>query len=313
VLGDPGSGKSTLLRYLLLQLAQGSSTFAATFPLLSGEEICVPLYMPLAAYAEVFLTNAPGTRSLEDFLPIYLRENYLSDFVDFLQEQLQQGNIFFLFDGLDEIPDATLRIKVVGQIELFTKSHSANRFIVTSRIVGYKEAPLASSEYQVYTLADFTEEQVKTFTQRWCPAYERWVNGFTESQHLEDAATKEAEKLFDATQSKPAVKRLAVNPLLLTILALIQRQGIELPSHRIELYRLCTETLIDTWVKAKGQSMQFSKNEIIRILRPLAFWMHEHAAVGAIPQEEIHQQIVRQLVERTLNEYEANQQAEQFL
>ncbi len=313
ILGDPGSGKSTLLRYLLLQLAQGSNTFAATFPLLAAEETCVPLYMPLAAYAEVFLTNTPGTRSLVDFLPIYLRENYLSDYVDFLQGQLQQGNVFFLFDGLDEIPDAALRIKVVSQIELFTQSHLANRFIVTSRIVGYKEAPLSASEYQVYTLADFTEEQVKTFTQRWCPAYERWVNGFTESQHLEDAATKEAEKLFDATQSKPAVKRLAVNPLLLTILALIQRQGIELPSHRIELYRLCTETLIDTWVKAKGQSIQFSKNELIRILRPLAFWMHEHAAVGAIPQEEIHQQIVDQLVQRTLNEYEANRQAEQFL
>jgi hypothetical protein len=41
--------------------------------------------------------------------------------------------------------------------------------------------------------------------------------------------------------------------------------------------------------------------------------MHEHTAVGAIPQEEIHQQIVRQLVKRTLNEYEANRQAEQFL
>jgi HEAT repeat protein len=221
--------------------------------------------------------------------------------------------VFFLFDGLDEIPDAALRMKVVSHIEQFTQLHTASRFIVTSRIVGYKEAPLSASEYQVYTLADFSEEQVKIFTQRWCPAYERWVNGFSESQHLEDAATKEAEQLFDATQSKPAVKRLAVNPLLLTILALIQRQGIELPSHRIELYRLCTETLIDTWVKAKGQSIQFSKNELIRILRPLAFWMHEYAAVGAIPQEELHEQIVRQLVERTLNEYEANQQAEQFL
>ena len=60
------------------------------------------------------------------------------------------------------------------------------------------------------------------------------------------------------------MKRLAVNPLLLTILALIQRQGIDLPSHRIELYRLCTETLIDTWVKAKGQSIQFSKIETLR-------------------------------------------------
>ena len=118
-------------------------------------------------------------------------------------------------------------------------------------------------------------------------------------QHLADAATKESERLFDATQSRPGVKRLAVNPLLLTILAIIQRQGIELPSHRIELFDLCAMTLIDTWVRAKGQVIQFSKTALIKILRPLAFWMHEHPAVGAIPEEELHERIVQQLIDRS--------------
>ncbi|MBV9229535.1 MAG: hypothetical protein JOZ18_09505, partial [Chloroflexi bacterium] len=77
LLGDPGSGKSTLLRYLLLQLAQGSDTFAATFPEMPELSTIIPLYMPLATYAEVLLTNAPGNRSFEDFLPISLRDNYL--------------------------------------------------------------------------------------------------------------------------------------------------------------------------------------------------------------------------------------------
>src|SRR6266581_3697830 len=92
---------------------------------------------------------------------------------------------------------------------------------------------------------------------------------------------------FEATQRNPGVKRLAVNPLLLTILALIQRQGIELPSHRIELFELCATTLLDTWVKARGQSTHFTRDDLIKILRPLAFWMHEHPAVGAIPEREL--------------------------
>jgi predicted NACHT family NTPase len=291
LLGDPGSGKSTLLRYLLLQLVQGSETFAAAFPEMAAIASIVPLYLPLAAFAEVVLSNAPGTRSLEAFLPVYLRDSYLGAYVNFIRIQLERGNLFLLFDGLDEIPDAALRMHVVRHIELFTQTHLANRFIVTSRIVGYKEAAL-SSEYQPYTLADFNEEQVKTFAQRWCPAYERWVKGSGESQDLEDAATKEAEKLFDATQCRPGVKRLAVNPLLLTILALIQRQGVELPSHRIELFDLCATTLLDTWVKARGQSIHLSKNELIKILRPLAFWMHQHPAVGNIPGEDLYAQIV---------------------
>jgi HEAT repeat protein len=312
LLGDPGSGKTTLLYYLLLQLVQGSDTFAATFPKMADIATIVPLYMRLAEFAEVLHLNAPGTRSLVDFLPIYLRDHYLEAYVNFIQTQLESGNLFILFDGLDEIPDSSLRMNVVRHIEMFTQAHAANRFVVTSRIVGYKEAPL-SSEYQAYTLADFSEEQVKSFTQKWCPAYEHWVNGIWDSQPLEHAATKEAEHLFDATQSRPAVKRLAVNPLLLTILALIQRQGIALPSHRVELFELCAMTLIDTWVKAKGQATHFSKNELIKILRPLAFWMHQHLAVGNIPQEELYEQIVQQLIERSFNESEASKLAEQFL
>jgi hypothetical protein len=312
LLGDPGSGKSTLLRYLLLQIAVASDLFATVFSQWSEGASIVPLYIPLATYAEVVAANLLGHRSLNDFLPIYLRDHYLDAYSDFIQAQIQQGNILFLFDGLDEIPDTTLRIKVVQQLELFTQVHAKNRFVVTSRIVGYKDAPL-SAQYQAYTLADFNEVQIKTFTQKWCPAYERWVNDVRESEYLEDAATKEAEKLFAATQSKPGVKRLAVNPLLLTILSLIQRQGIDLPSHRVELFELCATTLIDTWVRAKGQSMRFSKTALTRILRPLAFWMHQHPAVGAIPEQEIQEHIVQELIGRTYSEHEAAEMAEQFL
>ncbi|MFL5654201.1 MAG: NACHT domain-containing protein [Ktedonobacteraceae bacterium] len=171
LLGDPGSGKSTLLLYLLLQLVQGSDTFAATFPQMADLAAMVPLHIRLAAFADVLLSNAPGTRSLEDFFPLYLRDNYLGAYVQFVQLQLERGNLFLLLDGLDEIPDPALRMQVVRHIEMFTQAHAANRFLVTSRIVGYTEAAL-SSEYQPYTLAEFSEDQVKTFTQQWCPAYD---------------------------------------------------------------------------------------------------------------------------------------------
>jgi hypothetical protein len=143
LLGDPGSGKSTLLYYLLLQLVKGSDEFAATFPQMADIAAIVPLYMPLAAFAEVVLTNAPGTRSLDDFLPVYLRDHYLGPYAQFIQTQLERDNLFFLFDGLDEIPDSSLRLNVVRHIEMFTQAHAANRFIVTSRIVGYKGESLA--------------------------------------------------------------------------------------------------------------------------------------------------------------------------
>jgi HEAT repeat protein len=204
----------------------------------------------------------------------------------------------------------------VRQVEAFTQTFPKNRFLITSRIVGYREAPLAA-DYQVYTLADFDSEQIKSFIQQWCPAYERWVKGITDSEQLQRLATSEAEKTFQSIQRKPAVGKLTVNPLLLTIVALIQRQGIELPSHRIELFDLCAMTLIDTWVKAKGftATSTFSRNNLIKLLCPLAFWMHQHPAISAIPEDELTEQVVNQLLARkiTRHEDEAARLAEEFL
>src|SRR5260370_12997571 len=315
ILGDPGSGKSTLLRYILLILGERGHHFRANFPQLASEVSDVsPLYIPLATFAEVWSTNTVGERSLKDFLPKYLRDNYLDCYTECILIQLQQGQLFILLDGLDEIPDASLRIQIVRQIEIFTHSYPKNRFVVTSRIVGYKDAPLMA-EYTPYTLADFSEKQIKEFTRKWCPAYEKWVNQVENSQSLQEVSTKEAEKLFDATRLDAGVRRLAVNPLLLTILALIQRQGIELPSHRVELFDLCATTLLDTWLKAKGitSKPRFSKNDLIKILRPLAFWMNEQQSVGSIPEEELLEQIANQLLERkiTRDEGEARRLAEE--
>src|SRR6266567_2326407 len=63
VLGDPGSGKTTLLRYLML-LMREREQFQALFPSFA-HSLLIPLYIPITAYAEVWLTDTPGTRSLE--------------------------------------------------------------------------------------------------------------------------------------------------------------------------------------------------------------------------------------------------------
>ena len=262
-------------------------------------------------------THTIEDRSLKHFLFKHLDAIYLGSYRTLLQELLTQGKLLILFDGLDEIPDASLRMQIVHQIEIFTQAYAQNSFIVTSRIVGYRNAPL-TGHYQTFTLADFNEEQIQTFTKKWCPAYERWVNHVEDHQLLQEAATKEAEKLFQATRLNEGVRRLAVNPLLLTILALLQRQGTELPSHRVELYDLCVTTLLETWLRTKGSANigALSKNNLIKILRPLAFWMHEkHAAIGTVQENELIEQVVKQLLERkiTQSEDEAEQYAEQFL
>ena len=95
ILGDPGSGKSTLLRYILLMLAEGNHELLQLPDTLSA----IPLFIPLGSYAESWRLSNPGERSLKDFLPKYLHDNYLDEYIEFLQEQLKQGNVFLLLDG----------------------------------------------------------------------------------------------------------------------------------------------------------------------------------------------------------------------
>ena len=89
-------------------------------------------------------------------------------------------------------------------------------------------------------------------------------------------------------QRNAGVKRLAVNPLLLTILCLIHRTGARLPERRIQLYEAVSETLLVDWRPAQTEHDEctVSISEADRLLAPLAHWMHEHAPRGLISEEK---------------------------
>ena len=108
----------------------------------------------------------------------------------------------------------------------------------------------------------------------------------------------------------PGVRQLAANPLLLTILALMKRQGITLPERRVELYQKYVETLLKHWNLARGLDRRSGRDldvvEITRVLAPLALWMHETSpGVGLVKREEMRRQLVQICTKRALPEPEA--------
>src|ERR1700745_3871498 len=115
---------------MMLLLAQDNKQFFTVFPSIAEEKLAIPLYLPLSYYADAWCHYAPGERSLERFLEHYLRENYLGAYCDTIKRQLVRGTVLLLLDGLDEIPDASLRIQIVRQVEMFTQSYPTNRFII---------------------------------------------------------------------------------------------------------------------------------------------------------------------------------------
>ena len=294
VLGDPGAGKTTFLRFLALKLALGQ-----------GEELGLnrrfPVLVPLSAYANAL---AEEDERLDEFIVRYLHDMGADlPIGDLLREALAEGRALVLLDGLDEVRQARLRHLVVERVVDFYTFHrrAGSKFVLTSRIVGYREVRPTVEGMAECTLVDFEEDEIAAFVERWTAALEQAAGGAT-AVAAQDAERERAE-LLEAIRRNPGVRRLAANPLLLTILALMKRQGVTLPERRVELYDQYVRTLLSSWNRARGLGRPPARDldvvQTERVLAPLALWMHEVSpGVGLVKRGELERRLVQVYADR---------------
>jgi len=319
VLGDPGSGKSTFLKYLAVSLSRGAAAE------LGLAEAYLPMLMPVAAYGKV-LRSEPEL-PLRDFLPRFYRAQGVPlELASIFNAALDAGRALVLLDGLDEVGSLNARLKIVKRVEQFIHWHGGcapsdgtpgNRFVITSRIVGYRDAPVQCDGIEHFTLVDFERQEIEAFAEQWCHAYEIALGGDTEVARQK--AERERSELVAAIDADPGVERLASNPLLLTILALIKRQGVELPRRRVKLYDLYLVTLIEAWNRARSLAGEkvgaLDALDTMRVLAPVALWMREHnPEVGTAPKREVQRLMADHFGQRyRLDEGEALDRSRCFL
>ncbi len=295
VLGDPGAGKTTFLRYVALVMAAGDQIAREQMGL-SGEWL--PIYLPLAAYSQAL---QKGRVSLEDYVLHYwgTRSFDRPGMDQLVAQALEMGQALLLLDGLDEVGSRADRLAVARQVEAWANSYGphGNRVVVTSRIVGYDEAPLAC-DFRAHTLSPFGPEEIERFACRWCVAYQRWADPEQPEEMALKKGRGEAARLVAEIRSDPKVESLASNPLLVTIIALIHYKGTRLPDHRVELYNLCIQTLVETWREARSEAGPVGKplrvaNEI-KVLAPFALWLQEQAPGpgGAARRDGVRAQLI---------------------
>ena len=225
ILGDPGSGKSTLLQYLLLDWAEK----AAPDP--GGEPL--PLLIELREYAR--LRHEGKVEGFLDYLHEGASVRWHLDRAQ-LDAWLKNNPSRVLFDGLDEVFDPALRKEVSTTIHRFADEYPPARIIVTSRIIGYQHQTWRDEDFRHFMLQELDEEQIADFLVRWHrAAYEEASKG----------ETKRA-LLADAIEHSAAIRQLAGNPLLLTMMAILNRTQ-DLPRDRAELYEQCARLLLHQW------------------------------------------------------------------
>lgn len=285
VLGDPGSGKSTAMRYLLLALAQ-----VHPGPRLDALAGHLPLLIELRSFA-IHAAEGNATTFLQ-YLDYRARTDGLGIEMALLEPYLAQGGPALLaIDGLDEIFDSHKRQEAAGQIAAFSARYPQVRVIITSRIVGYSRGILSDAGFTHVTMQDLDPKQVREFLQSW----------YALALHdRPDDAKERQRRLLEAVRTLPAIKELAGNPLLLTILAIIGMNQ-ALPGQRWQLYEHAASVLMEHWEVRKNFSGLMDQVDKFELLRRLAFTMQagEHGLAGNyIHERDLHKIFVDFLIDR---------------
>jgi len=204
----------------------------ARSPLDSVIELPIPLLIELRTY-----NRDRNSGECQDLLEFFHKGNVICRLNQHrLQERLKAGQVLVMFDGLDEVFDPVQREKVIIDIHRFTNEYPTVRVIVTSCIIGYKPQRLQDAEFRHFLLQDLDSEQIQDFIYRW-----------HELTFIDEAdKVRKRERLQQSIDTSKAIKELAVNPLLLTMMAILNRNQ-ELPRDRPELYNQASRVLLHQW------------------------------------------------------------------
>ena len=73
------------------------------------------------------------------------------------------------FDGLDEVTVPAQRQEVSEIVESFVWRYPYNRYIATSRIAGYGEAPLSNQVFSHYMIMPYADEDIQAYIAKVVP------------------------------------------------------------------------------------------------------------------------------------------------
>ncbi len=254
ILGDPGSGKSTFVNHLALSFASQNENKDINdkksndiWPESAGK--VVPIHIILRD----FIKSVPESekkaevRHLWEFICKRLRDQKLENADVLLEEALDNGTALVLLDGLDEITVKEKRVFVRNAVDEFAQRYDKCRLVVTCRTLSYQkpEWQLDKKMFPSFELAPFDDEKIDGFITAWYADLARMGN-------LDTARADNLAARLKVSVTRKDLSLIADNPLLLTVMALVNTHKGRLPDARVLLYEECVEILLWRWEEIKS-------------------------------------------------------------
>jgi len=286
IVGSPGSGKTTLLKHIALVLASRVKRKSnVNFP------ARLPIFLTLREHARAVRDNP--NLLLSDVVENSLARMDRSAPRGWFQLQLQRGHCIILMDGLDEVADPLAREQLVEWVQYQMIAYPKNFFIISSRPYGFRNNPLLG--VKVLQIEPFTRDQVQRFIYDWYLA-----NKVVESQRfdrgVEMLANESAEDLLRRMSMNSALAALAVNPLLIVMIATVYSYKAVLPGRRVDLYRDILNVLLErrsmVW-----RTFDLNASQTFKVLQVLAYHMMVQRLRAISREDALH--VIRGELEAT--------------
>jgi hypothetical protein len=261
VLGNPGSGKTFFAKHQLLSYCRPPPANPGWYA------HHLPVYVPLAEAAKHL-----GDASLLDIAAQLPKLPSLAVPARELHELYADGRLALFLDGLDEVTSIAQRGQIAEQLSKFLDDGraSGNRFVLTSRPSAVQVVRVAPNLPSM-TLCGLDERQIRTLAQRVLQAHiSEGVSGPRLSlDGAESHHTRLVDQLLDDIHNAPGVRRLATNPLLLTLLIMVYMNSGAPSAKRHRIYQQGAQTLITIRGRNTGQPV-LSESDLRRRLGTVA-------------------------------------------
>ncbi|MBU3175886.1 hypothetical protein KPL47_05840 [Clostridium estertheticum] len=236
ILGGAGYGKSTFLEYLFCYYDD-----------IYGKKDILKVKLNLKDIVKKIDNNFDIERCIYAEMRKRVVKKYSNELIEkIVIDYLCAGKCLILFDALDEIDILSKRIEIRKEINNFCNKYILNKFIITSREVGYLRNQFDNTFLHL-RISPFDDQQIREYCGRWFKFQQIKIN-----IKIDDKYVKEQVDKFMNEVNKARCLELINNPIMLVLSLIVFKVENKLPHAKIDFYKKCIRTFLTQREESKG-------------------------------------------------------------